>query len=129
MLPTTTSCGCTPGAGTTTAHAPAAPAYRPPESSSAPAAERGVASHAEADGRAFTRANHAPTFLKSGLSGWPTVCAEIEEAKEQDVGEGEALAAEEFAPVRHLSVQPFQAVLRQALQAVGGFRRGEDAAP
>ena len=49
--------------------------------------------------------------------------AEIEPAIEQDVGQRESLAAEIFPAVRHLAVEPLQAVGRDLLQPGRGFRR------
>src|SRR4029077_3337827 len=48
--------------------------------------------------------------------------AEIEPAIEQDVGQREALAAEIFPAVRHLAVEPLQAVGRDHLQPRRGVR-------
>src|SRR5215471_984399 len=51
--------------------------------------------------------------------------AEIHEAKEQDIGQREALSAEEFATL-YLAVQPFETVGGDLLEPLGGLRDRDD---
>src|SRR5689334_4439245 len=79
------------------------------------------------DGRALSRAlepaGEVPEF---GIERLADLAAEIDEAIEQDIGEREALADDEFLP-RHLAVEPFDAILRDLLETVGGFGNRDDA--
>src|SRR6185437_15946317 len=53
--------------------------------------------------------------------------AKIQPAKEQDVGEREALAAEIVTPVGHLTIQPLQAVSGDHLQTRRSLRHDRNA--
>src|SRR5262249_2087061 len=51
-----------------------------------------------------------------GVERLPDLIAELEPAKEQDISQREALAADPFAAVGHLAVEPFQAIGGDHLQ-------------
>ena len=81
----------------------------------------GATGSALSEGRSATRSNHALIWVLAGSMRLADLGAEIEPAIEQDVGERKALAAEIFPPVRHLAVEPLQAVGGDHLQPRRGF--------
>src|SRR5713226_5786401 len=62
-----------------------------------------------------------------GIERLADLAAEIDPAIEQDIGEREALSAQEFL-ARHLPVEPLQAIGRDHLEAGASLGRAGDAA-